>query len=174
MIANRAGNLRQREVCFMDVLQVGATWLHLVATVALIGYYAILGVVVLPALRTIVAAPELAASVVTMERRATPLIVGSLAIFLATGVYLMGNDPQSGGIGNVTDSSWATLVLAKHGLVAVMVGIGFYVDALIVRRFGAPEIENLPAAIRRLVMSTGAITILGALVLLLTAAAQAA
>jgi len=35
----------------LDLVQVGARWLHLVATVALIGYYAALGALVVPALR---------------------------------------------------------------------------------------------------------------------------
>jgi uncharacterized membrane protein len=156
----------------MDLAQVGATWLHLLATVALLGYYAIVGLVVLPAIRAVVPARELAASIAAVHLRATPVILGSLAIFLATGIYLMVTDSQYEGIGSVTGSTWATLFLVKHGVVAVMVGLGVYVDALVVRRF-APGAIDQPAAIRRLAASAGVMTLLGALVLLLTAAGQA-
>jgi uncharacterized membrane protein len=89
----------------MDVVQVGATWLHLLATVTLLGYYAILGAVVLPSIRGVVARPELGEAIAAMERRATPLIVGSLVVFLATGVYLMVTDSRYEGVGNVSGSA---------------------------------------------------------------------
>jgi len=156
----------------MDFVHVGATWLHLLATVALLGYYAILGLVVLPAIRGIVPPRELGDSIAAIERRATPVIVGSLVIFLATGVYLMVTDARYGGVANVTGSTWATLFLAKHAVVVAMVGLGMYVDALVVRRFALPGSTDQPAAIRRLAVATGAMTVLGAVVLFLTAAAQ--
>jgi len=156
----------------MDLAQVGATWLHLLATVALLGYYAILGLIVLPAIRGIVAPRELGESIAAIERRATPVIVGSLVIFLATGVYLMVTDTRYGGVGNVTGSTWATLFLVKHVVVVAMVGLGMYVDALVVRRFAVPGSPDQPAAVRRLAVSTVAMTVLGAAVLFLTAAGQ--
>ena len=55
----------------MDLMQVGATWLHLLATVAMLGYYAILGVVVLPTIRHALPARELGETIAAMERRAT-------------------------------------------------------------------------------------------------------
>ena len=155
----------------MDLAQVGATWLHLLATVAMIGYYAILGLVVLPAIRGLVPAPALGDSIAAIERRATPVIIGSLAIFLATGVFLMTTDPRYGGVGNV-GSTWATLFLVKHVVVLAMVGVGVYIDALVVRRFAAAEAPDDPAAVRLLVLSSAVMTLLGAVVLFLTAAAQ--
>src|SRR3990172_11336962 len=89
----------------MDLVQVGAAWLHLLATVAMLGYYAILGLVVLPAIRRVVPPRELGDSIAAMERRATPLIIGSLAIFLATGVFLMTTDPRYGGVGHGTGAA---------------------------------------------------------------------
>jgi len=156
----------------MDIVQVGAAWLHLLATVAMLGYYAILGLVVLPAIRRVVPPRELGDSIAAMERRATPLIIGSLAIFLATGVFLMTTDPRYGGVGNVAGSTWATLFLVKHVVVLAMVGVGVYIDALVVRRFAAAEAPDDPAAVRLLVLSSGVMTLLGAVVLFLTAAAQ--
>jgi uncharacterized membrane protein len=156
----------------MDLAQVGATWLHLLATVAMIGYYAILGLVVLPAIRGLVPAPALGGSIAAIERRATPLIIGSLVIFLATGVFLMTTDPRYGGVGDVSGSTWATLFLVKHVVVLAMVGVGVYIDALVVRRFAAAEAPDDPAAVRLLILACSVMTLLGAVVLFLTAAAQ--
>ena len=157
----------------MDLLPVGATWLHLIATVAMVGYYAILCLLVLPVLRQVLSARELGETIAGVERRALPVIIGSLAVFLATGVYLMGADVRYGGVGNVTGSAWATLLLAKHLVVGVMVALGVYIDALIVRRISPPEAPDQTAAVRRLEVVAGVMTLLGALVLFLTAVAQA-
>jgi uncharacterized membrane protein len=157
----------------VDLVQIGATWLHLIATVAMVGYFAILGLLVLPVLRGVVSARELGETIAGLERRALPVIVGSLVVFLATGVYLMGADARYGGVGNVTGSAWATLLLAKHLVVGVMVALGVYFDALIVRRIVPPEAPDRTAALRRLEVVAGAMTLLGALVLFLTAFAQA-
>jgi uncharacterized membrane protein len=156
----------------MDLVQVGATWLHLLATVALLGYYAILCLVVLPAIRGVLPARELGESIAALERRATPVILGSLVIFLATGVFLMTTDSRYGGVGDVASSTWSSLLLGKHLVIGVMVAIAVYIDALVVRGFAAPGSPGQPAALRRLAQSAGLMTVLGAVVLLLTAAAQ--
>ena len=156
----------------MDLMQVGATWLHLLATVAMLGYYAVLGLVVLPALREVLPAQELGESIGALERRATPVIVGSLVVFLATGVFLMTTDSRYGGVGDVTSSSWSTLLLVKHLVVGVMVGVGVYIDALVVRGFASPGSADQPTAVRRVALSAGLMTLLSSLVLFLTAAAQ--
>ncbi|MCI0584484.1 MAG: hypothetical protein L0227_16620 [Chloroflexi bacterium] len=156
----------------MDLLHVGATWLHLLATVALLGYYAILGLVVLPVIRRLVPARELSESIAAIQSRATPIVGVSLLAFLATGVYLMVTADQYEGLGSVSGSAWAALFLVKHLVIGVMVGIGVYIDALVVRRF-AGAAGDQAASIRRLTLATVVMTILGALVLLLTAAGQA-
>ncbi|TAJ99130.1 MAG: hypothetical protein EPO36_12620 [Chloroflexota bacterium] len=155
----------------MDLLQVGATWLHLLATVALLGYYAVFGLIVLPAVRKVVPAPELGAAIVAIHRRSTAVVVASLVVFLATGVYLMVMNERYEGVGNV-GGSWATLLLVKHGVIAVMVGIGVYIDALVVRGFELAGSAAHPSAVRRLARAAVAMTALGAVVLFLTAAAQ--
>jgi uncharacterized membrane protein len=155
----------------MDLLQVGATWLHLLATVALLGFYAVVGLIVLPAVRNVVPAPELAAAIVAIHRRSTAVVVASLVVFLATGVYLMVTNERYEGVGSI-GGSWATLLLVKHGVIAIMVGIGVYIDALVVRGFELAGPAAHPSAVRRLTMAAGAMTVLGAIVLFLTAAAQ--
>ena len=157
----------------MDLMHVGATWLHLMATVAMLGYYAIVGLLVLPVLRRIIPSRELGETIGAVERRALPVIIASLTIFLATGVYLMGADARYGGVGNVTGSTWASLFLVKHLVVVVMVGLGVYFDALVVRGIAPPEATAQTTDVRRLTIVAGLMTLLGAVVLLLTATAQA-
>jgi uncharacterized membrane protein len=154
----------------MDLVHVGATWLHLMATVAMLGYYALLGSLVLPVLRKIVPAAELGDAIATVERHALPIIVASLVVFLATGVYLMGVDARYGGVGDFS-GSWTTLLLAKHVVVAVMVGVGVYLDALIMRR-PTDGSGDEARTVRRIEIVVAVMTALGALIVLLTAAAQ--
>jgi len=156
----------------MDPVEVGAIWLHLVATVTLLGYFTVLGLLVLPVLRRRVSSGELVASVAALERRALPLVITSLGVFLATGVYLMGNDSRYGGVGSI-GSTWATVLLAKHLVVLVMVGLGLYFDALVVRAAGAPQGTDQAAQMTRITRAAQGMTFFAAIVLLLTAAAQA-
>jgi uncharacterized membrane protein len=157
----------------VSVAEVGAVWLHVVATVVLIGYYTVLGFLVLPVLRRTVAVGDLCESIAAVERRALPVLVGSVIVFLATGVYLMGIDPKYGGVGNVTGSTWATLFLVKHLLVVGFVGLGLFVDAIIVRGGTATDPEGQAAVVRRVSLACQAMALLGAVILLVTAAAQA-
>lgn len=155
----------------MNFIGVGATWLHLLATVTLIGYYAVLALLVLPTLRRLGTPGSTAETIGALERRAMPALVAALVAFLATGVYLLGVDSRYGGPGNI-GGSWATLLLVKHALVVAMLGLGSYLDGLIVR-LAVRSAEAEDAAVTHVARVTLAMTILGAAILLLTAAAQA-
>ncbi len=161
----------------MDPLEVGATWLHAVAMVIALGYYAVLGWIVLPALERGGVAD---ASVVAIERRALPLVALSIVVFTASGLYLMLGDGRYAGPGNVTASTWTMLMLLKHVVVAVMVGLGVSLHFIATRgERDGPASEALqagptpdPGRIRTIRWLADGIAILGAVVLLLTAAAQ--
>jgi uncharacterized membrane protein len=158
----------------VDVAQAVATWLHSVATVILLGYYVLLALVVVPVLRRAVDAPTLGRVIPTVERRALPLILGSIGVFLVTGTYLLLTDDRFLGVGHFFGSTWSTLIVIKHVLVIVLIGIGVYIDLLVVPDIATPVDEAAQtAAVRRLARSAAAIAVLGAVVLLLTAAAQA-
>jgi uncharacterized membrane protein len=156
----------------LNPVEIGAIWLHLVATVTLLGYFAVLGLLVLPVLRRRVSSREFVVTVAALERRALPLVIASLGVFLATGVYLMGNDSRYGGLGSI-DSAWANVLLAKHLVVLVMVGLGVFFDILVVRAAKAPEGIDQAAQVRSITRAAMGMTILAAMVLLLTAVAQA-
>lgn len=153
----------------MDLIQVGATWLHLLATVALLGFYGILGIVVVPVLERGRPAAEAAEVVRGLEARALPAIVASLVVFFVTGVWLLLTDERYGGLGDI-GSTWATVFLVKHAVILGMVGVGAWIDLLAVR---GPVSADPAGQLRRLRRAAAVMTILGALVLLLTAAGQA-
>jgi uncharacterized membrane protein len=158
----------------MDLPQVLAVWLHTLAFVIAWGYYGILGRMVLPGLERSLERPAQAAALVAIERRALPLVVLSLALFTATGTYLLVVDPKYAGLGDFFASTWTTLLLVKHVLVVGLVVLGVAVDRLI-RRVGEATSETArESALRRLALSAEGATGLGALIVLLTVAAQAA
>ena len=156
----------------MDYPQAGAIAIHTLAMILVVGYYGILGRVVLPALRGSLAGPELAATLSAVERRAVPLLLLSVALFVATGVFLLLADEQSEGIGNLFATTWTTLILVKHGLIVVMVVFGGIVDFLVTEVADAETESERERRLRRLLLATEATTGLGAAVIVLTAAAQ--
>ena len=158
----------------MDVVQAVAAWLHSCATVMLLGYYAALGLLLVPVLRRTADGPTLGRVIPAIERRALPLILACIGVFLVTGTYLLLADHRFLGIGHFFGSAWSTLIVVKHVVVVALVGIGVYLDLLVVPDVAYPVDEAArTAAIRRLARSTAAMTALGAIVLILTAAAQA-
>lgn len=140
--------------------------------ILVVGYYGILGRVILPALRGSLAGPVLGTTLTTVERRARPLLLLSVGLFVATGAYLLLADDQSEGIGNFFATTWTTLMLAKHGLIVVMVVLAGVVDFLVSEvAFAETDIER-DRLLGRLGLATEATTGAGALVVVLTAVAQ--
>jgi uncharacterized membrane protein len=158
----------------VDVVQAGAGWLHAIASVILVGYYAVLALVVVPVLGRTLDGPALGRAIPAIERRALPLVLISIGVFLVTGTYLLLTDDRFLGMGHFFASGWSTLLVIKHVFVLALVGLGIYVDLLVVPDVGtsADEVAR-SVAIRRLARSAAVITVLGGLVLLMTAAAQA-
>jgi uncharacterized membrane protein len=151
----------------MDPLHVGATWLHAVAMTFALGYYAVLGWVAIPVLERLRAQVDPGEAVAAIERRALPVIVGAIAVFTASGLVLMVGDGRYDGLGNVTASTWTILMLLKHVVVAVMVGLGLTLHVIATR--DPAEALQRRRPVQRLAQVIAA---LGAVVLLITAAAQ--
>ena len=128
---------------------------------------------VLPAFERSLDGSAQATALVAIERRALPLLVLSIALFTATGVYLLVIDPDYSGLGNVFASTWTTLMFVKHVLVVGLVVLAVAVDRLVRRVAAATSDGARGAALKRLELSAEAATGLGALIILLTAAAQA-
>ncbi len=152
-------------------------WGHLLATAILVGYYLALATVVIPAVSKAVSGSSAGAVsagilLAEIERRALPFLLGSLGVFLATGIELMtsDSDPRYAGVGQL-QGGWASLLLIKHLVVVGMLVVGSSLDGILVRVGRDDPARPIPA---RLLWTARAQAALGALVLLLTAAAQGA
>ena len=156
----------------MDGMWVGMTWLHAAGIVAVLGPYAVLAVVLLPALRGSLEGEQLGLTIASFARRSRLLLVPGVAMLLVSGVYLMVTAGRYGGVGNLFATTWTVLLTVKHMVVLVMVALGIAIDWL-ARSIGA---ETDDGARRTLVgvlgLAAEGMTVLGAIVLLLTAAAQ--
>jgi uncharacterized membrane protein len=156
----------------MDVPLLLALWLHTVALVIAWGYYGVLGRIVLPALGTSLDLEARARTVATVERRALPLVLGAAVVFTVTGTYLLVVDPDYAGVGAFFASTWSTLMAVKHVLVVGFVALVVVVDRSI--RRAASTSADPAAELGRARLAAEAATALGALIVLLTAAAQLA
>ncbi len=144
--------------------------LHALATVFLIGHYLLLSVLYLPAFGK--QTPEVAGPILSeVSKRSRVWLYASLVIFMITGLYLMLVDPNYRGVGNFSNP-WAIAMLLKHILIVIMIGLGFWFNALL--RVGPMMSSNHGAdqAILRFGLYSKLMAVSGVLVLLLTAFAQ--
>jgi uncharacterized membrane protein len=156
----------------MDIWQLIAVWLHTVAFVIAWGYYGVLGRMVIPGLEPSLDGPALGNSLAAIERRAIPLVLMSMALFVVTGSYLLFIDPRYEGLGNFFANSWTTFMLAKHVVVIGLIGLGLLVDRYVRRLQAASDEVARASALRGLRLSAEGATGLGAVIVLLTVAAQ--
>src|SRR5574341_558798 len=148
-----------------------STWLHVLATIVLIGHYLLLSVIHLPALTKSKSDASSGTILSEISKRSRVWLYISLLIFLITGIYLMLVDPNYLGVANF-GNLWGILMLVKHLLVLGMIGMGFWFNAIL--RVGPLMSSNTGAAqaIARFRWYANAMAISGVLILLLTALAQ--
>jgi uncharacterized membrane protein len=155
----------------MDFTQVGAVWLHTVAFVIAWGYYGILARIILPELGGTLDLAAQTRTLAAIERKALPFVLLAVVTFVVTGTYLLVTNPAYRGLGSFT-TTWATLMLVKHLLVIGLVGLAVLIDYLI-RGLGEGQIDRGNVADLRLIrLGADAATGLGAVIALLTVAAQ--
>jgi uncharacterized membrane protein len=99
-------------------------WLHALATVLMIGFYLLLGLVFLPFLEKQTRGQGLPAALSDLSTRMLPWIGISFLIFIVTGVYLMLGDSHYPGFGQIFANPWTILMVVKHVLVIAMLGLG--------------------------------------------------
>jgi uncharacterized membrane protein len=145
-------------------------WLHSLAMTVFIGHYLLLALIYLPSMRQNpldVIGPILSG----FSRQSRRWMYASLVVFMITGIDLMFVDPNYMGVGNF-GNTWAVMMLVKHVLILVMIGAGFWFNAIwrigpmLSSRSGAEQ------AYGRFKLYVNIMAISGALVLLLTAVAQ--
>jgi uncharacterized membrane protein len=145
-------------------------WLHSLAMIIFIGHYLLLAVIYLPAMRqgTLdVTGPILSG----ISRQSRSWMYASIFVFFITGVYLMFADPNYLGVGNF-GNIWSAMMLLKHLLILVMMGAGFWFNAI--WRVG-PMLSSRNSAgqaYSRFKLYVNIMAVSGVLVLLLTAVAQ--
>lgn len=150
-------------------LAVLSTWLHVLATVVFVGYYAFTGLIYLPVLESRMQANALRAVLEQVSARLRPYFGGSLLVFLVTGTHLMLINPSYAGFGNFFANAWSVLIVLKHVLV-----VGFLVIAVWSERAFLAEVsDQKPAALKSFRRALNANTVLGALIVLMTCVAQA-
>ena len=156
----------------MDWLLLLALWLHTIALVIAVGYYGVLARIVIPALERSLHGSDLADALAGVERRALPLVLLAVALFVVTGSYLLVVNPDYQGLGHFFDTTWATLMLVKHGVVLVLVAVGVLIDWVARGLPVTRDDDELRRDVRRVRLSADLATGLGALAILLTVAAQ--
>jgi uncharacterized membrane protein len=152
-----------------QALFAAANWLHALATVVFVGHYLLLPLIYLPVLTKERADGAGLALLSEISKRSRFWLYGALIAFAITGIYLMVIDPGYRGLGDF-GNLWSVLMLIKHALILVMIGLGFWFNAIL--RVGPLLVSKSPpvSGFRR---QAYLMAIIGVLVLLLTAAAQA-
>lgn len=153
-----------------ETLTALSFWLHSLAMTIFIGHYLLLALIHLPAMRT--STLEVTGPILSgISRQSRRWMYASLAIFFLTGVYLMFVDPDYLGVGNF-GNIWSVMMLIKHLLILVMLGAGFWFNAI--WRVGPMLSSRNSAGLAygRFKLYTNIMAISGVLVLLLTAIAQ--
>ncbi len=148
-----------------QVLIALSTWLHALATTVLIGHYLLLSVIYLPALA------KNGAALSEISKRSRSWLYIALLVFAVTGTYLMLID--SGYLGFMDFGNfWGAMMFSKHILVFVMLVLGFWYNAIL--RVGPMMSSNNSAelGIQRFRQYSNWMTVLGVLILLLTALSQ--
>jgi len=152
-----------------QLLLATSTTLHALAMIVFIGHYLLLSLIYLPALSTLDNGGK---ALGEMSRRSRPWLYGSILVFALTGVYLMLVNSNYLGIGNFSNP-WAMLMLVKHILIVVMIGLGFWFNAI--QQVGLALRSNTGVAqgVVKFRQYSTAMSICGVLVLALTALSQA-
>lgn len=147
-----------------------AFWLHSIAMTIFIGHYLLLAIISLPAMRK--SPLEVTGPILSeMSRKSRRWMYISLVLFTLTGIYLMFVDPNYLGVGDF-GNFWSVMMLLKHILIVVMIGAGFWFNAI--WRVGPmlSSRNSAELAYGRFKLYVNLMAISGVLVLLLTALAQ--
>jgi uncharacterized membrane protein len=151
-----------------QLLFATSTTLHALAMIIFIGHYLLMSLIYLPALSKLDNGAKALGEMSAHSRR---WMYGSILVFAATGVHLMLVDPNYLGIGNFSNP-WALLMLVKHIVIVVMIGLGFWYNML--QRVGPLMRSNSGAAqgVAKFRQYSNAMAVCGVIVLALTALSQ--
>lgn len=146
-----------------------STWLHALATVVFIGYYLFTGLIYLPVFERQMRPNALRELLEQISARLRPFFGGSLLIFLITGTHLMLINRNYLGLGNFFGNPWSALIVIKHVLVLPFLVLAVFSE----RAFLGQISDQKPEALKQFRRALNINLILGVIILLLTAIAQA-
>ena len=153
-----------------EILTALSTWLHALATVIFIGYFALLALIFLPAMKD---KPDIEAGVVlaAYSKQSRLWMYAALLIFTITGIHLTVVDANYLGIGDF-GNLWSILMLVKHILIVGMMVAGFWFNVML--RVGSmlSSKTGFPQAFTRFRFYVNGMAVSGSLILLLTALSQ--
>jgi uncharacterized membrane protein len=146
-----------------------STWLHILATIVMIGYFMFADLIYLPVLERQMGANALRDLLEQLSARLRPYFGGSLLIFLITGTHLMLINKNYLGLGIFFGNPWSVLIVIKHVLVLAFLALAIYSE----RAFLGQISEQKPKALKQFRWALHTNTVLGVIIILLTSIAQA-
>jgi uncharacterized membrane protein len=146
-----------------------SSWLHVLATIVMVGYYLLTSLIFLPILERQMQANALRALLEQVSARLRPFFGISLLIFLVTGTYLMLINKNYLGLGQFFANPWSVLIVIKHVLVLAFLALAIYSE----RAFLGQISDQKPAALKKFRWSLNIDLALGVIIIFLTSIAQA-
>jgi uncharacterized membrane protein len=146
-----------------------STWLHVLATIVMIGYFIFTSLIYLPIFEHQMQPDALRDLLEQISARFRPFFGGSLLIFLVTGTYLMLINVNYHGLGNFFSNPWSALIVIKHLLVLAFLALAVFSE----RAFLGKISDQKPAALKQFRWALNINAVLGVVILLLTSIAQA-
>jgi uncharacterized membrane protein len=146
-----------------------SSWLHVLATIVMVGYFPFASLIYLPVFERQVQGNALRALLEQISARFRPFFGGALLIFLVTGTHLMLINKNYLGLGNFFGNPWSTLIVTKHVLVLAFLALAIYSE----RAFLSQISDQKLLALKQFRWSLYIDTLLGLAILLLTSIAQA-
>jgi uncharacterized membrane protein len=146
-----------------------SSWLHVLATIMMVGYYLFTGLIFLPVIERQLPAIALRDLLEQISARLRPFFGVALLIFLVTGTYLMLINKNYLGLGHFFANPWSALIVIKHGLVLAFLALAFFSE----RAFLGQISDQKPEALKHFRWALYINMVLGVTIILLTSIAQA-
>ncbi len=151
------------------ILVALSTWLHVLATIVMIGYYLFTSLIFLPVFERQMQANALRDLLEQVSARLRPFFGGSLLIFIVTGTHLMLINENYRGLGNFFGNPWSILIVIKHVLVLAFLALAVFSERVYLRQVG----DENPKALKQFRVAFNITTVMGVVILLLTSIAKA-
>jgi uncharacterized membrane protein len=152
-----------------NILVALSTWLHALATIVMVGYFLFTSQIFLPVLERRMQANTLRELLEQVSARLRPFFGGSLLIFLITGTHLMLVNESYMGLGDFFANTWSVLIIVKHVLILLFLALAVISERVYLAKIS----DGNPAALRQYRHVLNIDLVLGLVILLFTALAQA-